>query len=131
MVTVGTHSMKREKSRLPSGALGGWPAGWGAGMGCWLKEGGSGAGLARVMVHLDRSFSRWLWDVWGGEDRGHSLASSQLGLKSSVLTCSASQLAWLYPESREQVTLGWAWGVERGRPPRRCPAFSLHGALLA
>lgn len=60
--------MKREKSRLPSGALGGWPAGWGAvGMGCWLKEGGSGAGLARMTVHLDRSFSRWLGRLgWGG-----------------------------------------------------------------
>lgn len=55
-MTVGTQGMKREESRLPSGALGGWPAGWGAGRGCWLEEGGSGAGLARVMVHLDRSF---------------------------------------------------------------------------
>ena len=34
-----------------------WVASWvGAGRGCWLEEGGSGAGLARVMVHLDRSF---------------------------------------------------------------------------
>lgn len=37
-MTVGTQSMKREKSRLLSGALGGWPAGWGRdGM---LAEGG-------------------------------------------------------------------------------------------
>ena len=64
----------------------------------------------------------------GGVD---SLVSSQLGLKSSVLTCSASQLAWLHPESREQVTLGWGLGVGRGRPPRRCQSFSLHGAFLA
>lgn len=101
---VCTPGMKREGTRLPSGALGGWPAGWGAGRRRWLEEGGCGAGLARVMVCSDGSFLRWLWDIQVG--KGHSLVSSWLGLKSRV-PAPAFQPAWLHTESSEQVAPGW------------------------
>lgn len=60
----GVQCEQSEDARLPSGALG-EVAGWGRGAEwrAWLGKGGSGAGLAGVMVCSDRLISRWPWDI--------------------------------------------------------------------
>lgn len=82
MVTVGTQSMREESRAAFWGPW--WVAGWVGARDGMLAEGEALVqGWLEVMVHLDRSFSRWLWTS-GWEDEATVLPEQQPARAESV-----------------------------------------------